>query len=171
MARVSALLDRPPLDRYSCPLVVDKTGVGAAVCDLFTQAGVRPRAVTITGGDSPSTVDPFDVRVPKRDLAGVLVALLQTGRLRVAKSLPLAGAFADEMAAFRLKVTAAGHDSYEGWRESDHDDLVLATAMAAWWGEMFGQQRDQQPAWSTGTGTGTGRHVRIEDRPGYRPLG
>ncbi len=24
---------------------------------------------------------------------------------------------------------------YEAWRESDHDDLVLAAAMAAWYGE------------------------------------
>jgi hypothetical protein len=23
-------------------------------------------------------------------------------------------------------------DSYEHWRESDHDDLVLATALACW---------------------------------------
>jgi len=24
------------------------------------------------------------------------------------------------------------HDSYEHWRETDHDDLVLATALACW---------------------------------------
>ena len=27
------------------------------------------------------------------------------------------------------------HDSYEHWRESDHDDLVLAVACAAWFRE------------------------------------
>jgi len=26
-----------------------------------------------------------------------------------------------------------GNDSYSAWRESDHDDLVLALALAAWW--------------------------------------
>ena len=25
-----------------------------------------------------------------------------------------------------------GHDSYEAWREKDHDDLVLATSLAVW---------------------------------------
>jgi hypothetical protein len=25
------------------------------------------------------------------------------------------------------------HDSYEHWREGDHDDLVLAAALACWW--------------------------------------
>ena len=165
--RVIALLDMPPLDRFSVPLVLDKTGVGTAVVDLFTAAGVRPRAVTISGGDRPNIVDPYDLRVPKRDLASTLVALLQTGRLKVAKSLPLAQAFADELSAFRLKVSPTGNDSYEAWRESDHDDLVLSVALAAWWAEMFGQQRAQEPIF----GTGTVRHVRIEDRKGFRALG
>ncbi len=34
-----------------------------------------------------------------------------------------------------MKITVAGNDTYEAWRESDHDDLVLAAAMAAWYGE------------------------------------
>ncbi len=33
----------------------------------------------------------------------------------------------------RSKVrTPARYDSYEHWRESDHDDLVLAAALACW---------------------------------------
>jgi hypothetical protein len=27
------------------------------------------------------------------------------------------------------------HNSYEHWREADHDDLVLATALAWWWAQ------------------------------------
>ena len=27
------------------------------------------------------------------------------------------------------------HDSYAAWREQAHDDLVLAVALACWWGE------------------------------------
>jgi hypothetical protein len=27
---------------------------------------------------------------------------------------------------------STAHDSYEAWREGDHDDLVLATALACW---------------------------------------
>ncbi len=34
-----------------------------------------------------------------------------------------------------MKITLAGNDTYEAWREGDHDDLVLAAAMAAWYGE------------------------------------
>ncbi len=32
-------------------------------------------------------------------------------------------------------MSSAGNDTYEAWRESDHDDLVLAAAIACWWGE------------------------------------
>ncbi len=41
----------------------------------------------------------------------------------------------EELQNFKLKITTAGNDTYEAWRESDHDDLVLAAAMAAWYGE------------------------------------
>jgi hypothetical protein len=33
---------------------------------------------------------------------------------------------------------ATGHESPEAWRERDHDDLVLAVALAVWCGERCG---------------------------------
>jgi hypothetical protein len=50
-------------------------------------------------------------------------------------SLAEAPAMIEELQNFRIKFTRAGNDTYEAWRESDHDDLVLAAAMAAWFGE------------------------------------
>ncbi len=41
----------------------------------------------------------------------------------------------EELQNFNVKFTRAGNDTYEAWRESDHDDLVPAAAMAAWFGE------------------------------------
>jgi hypothetical protein len=76
VTHVLGLLDRRPLTRKTA-LVVDKTGVGAAVVDMFTAAGVRPRAVTITGGSEVNRENPFDLKVPKRELASTLVALYQ----------------------------------------------------------------------------------------------
>ena len=32
----------------------------------------------------------------------------------------------------------AAHDIYGAWREGQHDDLVLATALAVWFGERMG---------------------------------
>ncbi len=37
-----------------------------------------------------------------------------------------------------MKLQAAtAHDSYEAWREGDHDDLMLSVALACWAGERF----------------------------------
>ena len=91
-------------------------------------------AITITGGDQV-TRDGRDTRVPKRDLVGVVQALLQTGRLKIAPDLPLTATLTAELMNFRATISAAGHDSYgagQDWRDGNHDDLVLALALAVW---------------------------------------
>jgi hypothetical protein len=76
---VKALLNKHPLGPQT-PLVVDKTGVGAAVVDLFTQGGIRPRAVTITGGNEVIRPGAYEIHIPKRELVSVLISLFQSGR-------------------------------------------------------------------------------------------
>jgi hypothetical protein len=135
VARAKELLGTPPLTDNS-PLVVDRTGVGAAVTDMFAAAGMRPYAVTITGGDEVIRDGTYHVKTPKRELVGNLVMLFQTGRLKIAEGLAEGPVLVNELANFRVKINlATGHDSYEAWRESVHDDLVLAVALACWHGE------------------------------------
>lgn len=131
---VGALLGRSPLRGGPTLLAVDGTGVGRAVVDMVRPV-YQPTPVLITGG-AAVTVDPEGYwHVPKRDLVGVLQALLQSRRLRIPAALPLADTLARELGAFRVKLTAAANESFEAWRERDHDDLVLAVALAAWCGE------------------------------------
>ena len=90
--------------------------------------------MTIHGGDTQSE-DPASgsYRVPKRDLVGGLQVLLQSGRLKIARYLEHAETLKSELLNFRVKINiATAHDSYQAWREGDHDDLVLATALACW---------------------------------------
>ena len=61
--------------------------------------------------------------------------LLKSGRLKVAPDLREAETFIGELSNCKVKISAAGHDSYNAWRESIHDDLVLSVALGAWWGE------------------------------------
>jgi hypothetical protein len=137
--QVIGLLDAPPLDR-GVALVVDKTGVGGAVVDMFTAAGVKPRAITITSGNEANTEDPYNLKVPKKELASTLVALYQGRRLKTAKDLPLAQTLLTELVNFKVKIHLnTGHDSYEAWRENIHDDLVLSVALACWHGESAPQ--------------------------------
>lgn len=134
VSHVHALLQHPPLQRHTS-LVVDATGCGRPVVDLLTQAQLDPVAVSIHGGDQVSH-EGCHWRVPKRDLVGALQVLLQTQRLKVAEALPLAQVLVQELLNFRVTIDSrTAHDSYSSWRESDHDDLVLACALACWWGE------------------------------------
>jgi hypothetical protein len=74
-------------------------------------------------------------------LVGTLQVLLQTRRLRIADSLPDAPVLVRELGAFRSAPPVLRGESFETWRERDHDDLVLAVAVAAWLGELaLGQE-------------------------------
>jgi hypothetical protein len=113
-------------------LVIDQTGVGAPVADLLRERDLTFRSVVITGGDKVSREGRV-YRVPKRDLVSALEVSLQTGVLKAAEGLELWPALRQEMQHFRRKIDLrTAHDSYEHWREGDHDDLVLAVCLACW---------------------------------------
>jgi hypothetical protein len=143
---VGALVRSEPLRLMPAVLLVDKTGVGAAILDAFTHARIGAVAITLHGGSSV-TRDPqrAGFRVPKRDLITVTQVLLQNGRLRVASGLPEAETLKKELLNFRVKIDPkTAHDSYEHWRESDHDDLVLAVSMAAWFRQWWNRHMAEQ---------------------------
>ncbi|HEX9633830.1 MAG TPA: hypothetical protein VGA02_15315 [Gemmatimonadales bacterium] len=155
VGNVHDMLDRPPLKGATAALVVDATGVGRAVVDLFADAalGVRLVPVTITAGNDAH--EGFEGwRVPKRDLVGVVQVLLQRRRLRIAKALAEAERLLEEMEAFRVQITATGRDTYGAGPQGVHDDLVLAVALACWWGDLVASPQvevvDDAPfdAWS-----------------------
>lgn len=132
--KVVEMMHSPALGKKAT-LIVDQTGVGAPVVDLFNQAGLNPVGVMIHGGDK-ATHEGESWRVPKRDLAGVLQVLLQSGRLKISSKLQLGPVLSAEMLNFKVKIDpVTAHDSYSAWREQDHDDLVLSVALAAWFGE------------------------------------
>jgi hypothetical protein len=115
-------------------LIVDDTGVGRAVADLLKTKALKFKAITITGGDEVHAVGSGRYRVPKRDLVGALEVPFHTGKLKIAEGMELWPALKKELLSFRRKIDLrTAHDSYEHWRESDHDDLVLAAALACWW--------------------------------------
>jgi len=125
-------------------MVVDSTGVGRAVCDLFAEAGlgVTMRRVTITAGHKVNRDEDGGWLVPKRELVSVVQRLLQTRRLTFAK-VPSREILVRELLAFRIKISTALNEIFESWRERDHDDLVLATALACWAAEATAARRDE----------------------------
>jgi hypothetical protein len=68
--------------------------------------------------------------------------LLQQARLQIAQNLPETPMLMQELLNFKVKIDpSTAHDSYSAWREQDHDDLVLALALACWWGEFRADRR------------------------------
>ena len=49
-----------------------------------------------------------------------------------------------ELQQFQVKITQAAHETFGVWREGQHDDLVLAVALACWWAERHPPAHDGQ---------------------------
>lgn len=116
--------------RTDTTLVVDGTGVGAAVVDIFRYGDVPCDLypVLITGGAKKDRN-----HVPKRDLIGALQVALQRGQLEIARQTQDTEALLLELQNYRVKIDErTAHDSYNA-RSGAHDDLVLSLALAVWW--------------------------------------
>jgi hypothetical protein len=117
---------------YSVRLVVDYTGVGRPAVDLLLEHGLQPVPILLTGGSQPVEHDTY-ITVPVRDLIGSTQRLIEERRLKYPARLPELNRFILEMQTFKRKISLrTGHDSYEAWRESDHDDLVFAVSLCCW---------------------------------------
>jgi hypothetical protein len=121
------------------PVVVDQTGVGRAVVEMLRRhlSGTWIVPVTITSGQATTQTKEGDYHVPKKELVTSLQLAFQDHRLSIPKDLPDAPVFIQELLNFRVKITLAANEIYSAWREGIHDDLVLAAALATWWGEQW----------------------------------
>jgi len=127
-------------------LIVDATGVGKAVTEMVRKAGMYPISVTVTGGNGV-TKEGRDWKVSKKELVSPIIVGIQNGTVQIAKSLEHADLVKKEMAAFKLKINiATGNESFEAWRQKDHDDLVFACALVAY--AFFNASESGVIAWS-----------------------
>lgn len=124
---VVGLLEKLP---KGTELVIDFTGVGRPVYDLFQVAGAEPVGVLITAGTAESG-DGRIFSVPKINLVSGVQALLHEERLKIHKDLPEAPVLVSELQNFRVDFTASGHMTFNA-RSGAHDDLVLALSIAVW---------------------------------------
>jgi len=139
--------------RNSCDLLVDGTGIGAAVVDLLREKGLNPNPIVFTGGgqvrevtapfgtvfkNSPGQLSPLkiirELHVPKNDLSAAGKILMEQDRVSVVPGLRWGEDFKTQMLAFRGKVNErTGRKKYEAETEGDHDDMVVTYLMIAWW--------------------------------------
>jgi hypothetical protein len=142
--RIQALF---PRDLYpkggKAILVIDATGVGRGVVDMFYRAG-RERDLgdveisllpcTITGGTGRASASGGFVSLPKHELIhtdGVIP--LQSGRLKWGPRVKNRDVLEKELLTYTKKINiATGSTQFEPWREKEHDDLLFAVCLAGW---------------------------------------
>lgn len=129
---VVRLMRAPAMD--DAMLLIDGTGVGRAVRDMFWDEWdaarfgcYPPRAITVTAGHRRNGWN-----IPKTDLFAAVQVPLQQGRLLIADGLGLGEVLADELLQFRQRITDAGREliDFERRPGQGHGDLVNALALA-----------------------------------------
>jgi hypothetical protein len=128
---VAELVARPGAE---VQLFVDATGVGTAVVEILDRepaiAALGYKAVTITSGRAVTWV-PGGWHVAKGQLLGPAQVALQRGMLDISPHLPHARTLEHELRNFDVTLTDSANATFSH-REGQHDDLVLAVALALW---------------------------------------
>jgi hypothetical protein len=135
---VGALLAQKPL-AGQCRLVIDNSGVGVAVADMFSEAGIPYVGITITGGVGWHRESGRRWHVSKHLLVSTVQKFLSSEALGISRQLSAAALLRSELQNFRVKVSKAANEVYEA-REGQHDDLVLALAVALFVAEHPGHR-------------------------------
>jgi hypothetical protein len=114
-------------------VVMDATGVGAPVLDMLRKAnlGCRIAPVIMSGGERASHAGGL-WHVPKRDLIAGLQLMLEKREMGLPANLRATRMLTKELQDFQERMTGRGVASFGAWREGQHDDLVIATALACW---------------------------------------
>jgi hypothetical protein len=142
--KLKVFFARPPLIGRT-RLAVDATGVGLAVFQDLKKARLPVREilpVLITAGDGVNREGGI-YKVPKRNLIHPLRVRFEEKSIKIPAGLAHLEVLTEELAGYEMKVNQkTGHDSYSNDpRETPHDDLVLATALAYWsMSNRFGQR-------------------------------
>jgi hypothetical protein len=123
--------------RGRCALAVDGTGVGAPVVEMLraAQLGCEISAVTITSGEHAHSYHAGGGaawNVPKQDLLASVQVLLERGELKIARRLRDAGPLLRELLDVRVTPRRAGRVRLGADGCGEHDDLVIALALACW---------------------------------------
>jgi len=141
VSEISKWVGNPPL--RDGRLILDGTVVGRPVVDLFRKGNlpVKLEPVTITGGQVEALIHGW-YQLPKHILISGVQVLLQERRLQFARSLPETHTLVKELHNYRLDPPKVATDFYDP-RQRQNDDLVLALALACWWGE----RRKREMTW------------------------
>jgi hypothetical protein len=132
---IARLMTIPPLAEDGA-LWVDTSGLGQPVGAMLRERRVRFTGVMLTAGDSFTRADFDSYRCSKMYLLSNMATVLQSGELRIARGIKDLKALMQSAEDFTMRYTAAGNLTVNTG-EGRHDDLLLATAIAAFGAKMY----------------------------------
>ena len=101
--------------RYTPRNLIDFTGVGRPVFDIFKEQGIRAKGVNITAGMQVSR-EPHGWNVAKQILVSTVQAELHVGRLQIDRNLKEASILTRELQDFQVSITPRAAPTY--WQYS-----------------------------------------------------
>jgi hypothetical protein len=125
---IGSIMRRAPLN--GAELLIDFTGVGRPVFDIFNEHGIKAEGINITAGNQ-ETYELHGWNVAKQILVSTVQAELHSGRLKINKDLKEAPILERELQDFQVSITPSGNATFSA-RVGAHDGLVLALAIALW---------------------------------------
>ena len=157
------LLHTPQLEDDVAMLVLDNSGVGRALGDILAREDLGTfqvegitiptilQRITYTGqGVKENSQGGNHMTVPKTNIIGAGLTMLNQGRLRISPSLPLAPVVEKEFKSYRTKITV-NHDHVYINQDSEHDDLLSALCQSClvcqrrWGVKHFGDLMSLRP--------------------------
>lgn len=145
--RVRRVIENPEIGgRYK--LVLDQTGVGRPVYDLFKLSGMDIFGISITGGNADRIISRSEAHVAKTNLVGITQVVSQADppRLKYAADLADLDLLRNEIANFKVTLSKNANELFSV-REGLHDDLILALSLGLWFGEVCGSPRPIARTW------------------------
>ena len=129
----------------NCSLIIDGTGVGEAVYDIYRSLGLDPLKIIFTSGETaaveqerPQFSRRFGAvsgyKVPKVDMISAAQVIFQQGRIRFAENIDFRDECFQQLQSFVGKVNEKNHNvKYENLTDDIHDDFVTMIIQACWY--------------------------------------
>ena len=129
----------------NCSLIIDGTGIGEAVYDIYTSLGLDPVKIIFTSGETAAVErnrtqfsQKFGAvsgyKVPKVDMISAAQVIFQQGRIRFAENIDFRDECFQQLQSFVGKVNEKTHNvKYENLTEDIHDDFVTMIIQACWY--------------------------------------
>jgi len=134
--RTQEVMHNPLLSTKGCQLLIDATGVGNPIVQMFRKLGPIP--IVISAGAVVNALSSGGYSVPKRDIVTSLQAVMQSRRIRIASGLEDIEQLKKEILGFKMRPpTSRGYIAFESDTEATHDDIVMSLAVAVWYLEKL----------------------------------